>query len=85
MIKRFEFLFETVECINQIAVKFLSLNSLECINLSDLDTLQPHLCNFKSNNSFIHFLKTFVAVTPRKRRRAVDEEAVQIPLAKGYM
>lgn len=78
MIKRFEFLFETVDTC-------FILNSLECINLSDLDTLQLHLCNFKSNNSFIHLLKTFVAVTPRKRRRAVDEEAVQIPLAKGYM
>ena len=30
-------------------------------------------------------LKIFVAGTPRKRRRAVNEEAVQIPLAKGYM
>lgn len=28
-------------------------------------------------------LKLFVIGTPRKRRRAVDEEAVKIPLAKG--
>ena len=30
-------------------------------------------------------LKIFVIGNPRKRRRAVDEEAVQIPLAKGYL
>lgn len=33
---------------------------------------------------FIYMLKIFVVGTPRKRRRTVDEEAVQIPLAKGY-
>ena len=33
----------------------------------------------------MYILKMFVVGAPRKRRRAVDEEAVQIPLAKGYV
>ena len=33
----------------------------------------------------MYMLKIFVVGTPKKRRRAVDEEAVQIPLAKGYV
>ena len=85
MIKRFKFLFTTIECINWIAVELSIFSSFECINLPDLDTLQLHVSNFQSNSSFIYMLKLFVVGTPRKRRRAVDEEAVQIPLAKGYV
>ena len=43
--KPLKFLFETVECSNWIAVKFLSVkSSLECIHRPDLDTLQLYAC-----------------------------------------